>query len=191
MPISLLWKVKIRLHQKIILGTFLCLSVCMFAICLVRTTGEEIHGNAGTTVDVQWNVFWQITEASVAVTVVSLTAFRSLYGIKTLQQEQHDKKRFVPWSSSNRRNLFSRKKKRVDQFGDTITDDRYSLPSIPRATLTGMRTFIGGGKTAKSTQALSTRGDLLSVNEVQEVEEPGSIKVVNDFDVHQSVRYYV
>ncbi len=56
-PISLLWKVKIRLRQKILLNTFLCLSVCMFAICLLRSTGETIDGNTGTAIDVQWNLF--------------------------------------------------------------------------------------------------------------------------------------
>lgn len=188
-PIGLLWKVKIRLSQKIILGTFLCLSICMFAICLVRTTGEIIHGINGTTVDVQWNVFWQIIEASVAVTVVSLTAFRSLYGMRTLQQEEKNKKRYAPWLSSYRRNLLNRRKQRkVDEFGDPISDEHYSLPNIPGATLTGIRTIIGR-VTARSTQALSTRGDLHSVNEAQE--EPGLIKVVSDFDAHQSVRSYV
>ncbi|KAL8724159.1 MAG: hypothetical protein Q9181_006953 [Wetmoreana brouardii] len=190
-PFCLLWKVQIRLQQKIILGTFLCLSVCMFSICLVRTTGEIIDGNTGSAVDVQWNIFWQITEASVAVTVVSLTAFRSLYGIKTLQQEQRNKKQHGPWLSSYRMNMFNRKKqRRVDEFGDTIADEHYSLPSIPGATLTGIRTMIGG-MTARSTQALSTRDDLLSVDEAQKEEEPGLIRVVNDFHPHQSARSYV
>lgn len=157
----------------------------MFAICLVRATGETIDGNTGTTVDVQWNVFLQITEASVAVFVVSLTAFRSLYGIKTLRQEQKNKKRYEPWLSSYRKNLFSRRKqRRVDEFGDTIPDEHYSLPSIPGATLTGMRTMIGG-------TTLSTRHDLLSVDERQKEEEPGVIRVIDDIDIHQSVRSYV
>jgi len=191
-PISLLWKVKIRLRQKILLNTFLCLSVCMFAICLLRSTGETIDGNTGTAIDVQWNLCWQIIEASVAVTVVSLTAFRSLYRIKTLEQEGKNKKRYEPsWLSSYRRNMANRKKqRRVDEFGDTIPDEHYSLPGIPGATLTGMRTMIGG-RTGRSTQALSTRGDLLSVEEAQKEEEPGLIRVVNDFDMHESVRSYV
>ena len=163
----------------------------MFAICLVRTSGETIDGNTGTTVDVQWNVFWHNIEASVAVTAVSLTAFRSLYGIKTLQQQQKNKKRNLPWLSSYRKNLLNRKQqRRVDEFGDPISDEYYSLPRIPGATLTGMRTMIRG-ITTRSTHALSTRGDLLSVDEAQKAEEPGSIRVVNDFDMHQSVRSYV
>ena len=163
----------------------------MFAICLVRMVGETINGNTGTTVDVQWNVFWQIIEASVAVTVVSLTAFRSLYRIKTQQQEQKNKKRNEPWLSSYRKNMFNRRKqRRVDEFGDTIPDEHYSLQGIPGATLTGMRTMIGG-VTVRSTQALSTHNDLLSVDEAQKEEEPGLIRVINDFDMHESVKSYV
>ena len=51
-----------------------------------------------------------------------------------------------------------------------------------------MRTMIGGMK-ARSTQVSSTRGALLSVDEVaQKEEEPGLIRVPDDIDVHQSVR---
>lgn len=163
----------------------------MFAICLLRTVSATIEGNAGTTVDLQWNVFWHMAEASVAVTVVSLTAFRSLYGIKTLQQEKKNKKRYEPWISSSRKNLFSRRKqRRVDEFGDTIVDNNYSLPSIPGATLTGIRTIIGG-LTGKSTRALSTHDDLVSVDEAQIEESPSTKKVVNGLEMHQSVRSYV
>ena len=184
-PITLLWSVRIRLSQKIILGSFLCLSICMFAITLVRATKEIITGNTGKTVDVQWNVFWQMVEASIAVFVVSLTAFRSLYGMKTLQQQK--KKRYEPWLASYRKNLLSRKKQRkVDEFGDTISDGHYSLPSIPGATMTGIRTVIGK-MSPGSTQVMSRGGGLLSVDEVQE-EEPRVIRVVNDFDMHQSIK---
>lgn len=164
----------------------------MFAICIVRMVGETINGKTGNAVDVQWNVFWQIIEASVAVTIVSLTAFRLLYRIKALQQELENKNRNAPWLSSYRKNLFYRRKqRRVDEFGDTISEEHYALPRIPGATLTGMRTMIGGVG-GRSTQALSTRGDLLSVDEAQkEEEEPGLIRVVHDFDMHESVKSYV
>lgn len=160
----------------------------MFAICLVRTIGGTIDGNTGKAIDLQWSFFWLLVEASVAVTVVSLTAFRSLYN---MQQEQQNKRRYEPWLSSYRKRLSNRRKlRRVDEFGDTVPDEHYSLPSTPGATLTGMRTIIGG-KTRKSMQALSTRGDLTSIDEAQEEEEPGQIKVVSDTDMHQSFRSYV
>ena len=169
----------------------------MFAICLVRSAGETIDGNTGTTIDVQWSVFWHLIEASVAVTVVSLTAFRSLYGIKTLQQEQKNKKRDQPWLASYRKNMFNRRKqRRIDEFGNPILTEHDSLPSIPGATLTGMRTVIGGTTTtttttATSAQALSGRSDLPSVDQREKDEETVLIKDVHDFDMNQSVRSYV
>lgn len=190
-PINLLWKVNIRLNQKIILGTFLCLSVCMFVICLVRAARQTVKGNTGTTLDIQSNIFWLIIEASVAVTVVSLTAFRSLYGIKTLKAEQKDKKRHEPWISSYRRNIFNRRKqRRVDEFGDPISNEHYPLPSIPGATLTGIRTMISG-ITARSTQVQSRHADSLSVDEARKEGERGLISVFSDLDMHQSLRSYV
>lgn len=159
----------------------------MFAICLVRTASQGIYGNIGKTVDVQWNVFWLMIEASVAVTVVSLTTFRSLYGIKTLQQEREKKKRFEPWlSSTYRRNMFRHKKRRrVDEFGNlAISDENPSLPSIPGATLTGMRTMIRG-MTTRLTHAFSVRGNLQSVDETQ---EENGINDLNDFSMHESIR---
>ena len=164
----------------------------MFAICLMRTSSLTIYGNTGTTVDVQWLIFWQTIEASVAVTVVSLTTFRSLYGIKTLQQEHKNKKPNGTWLSYYRKKRFNRKKQRmVDELGNSISDeDSSQLPSIPGATLTGMRTFIGGVR-VKSPLPVSGRDGLLSVDEALDKEEPGSIKVVHEFDVHQSVRSYV
>ncbi|KAL9597823.1 MAG: hypothetical protein Q9219_004900 [cf. Caloplaca sp. 3 TL-2023] len=177
-PVCLLWRVKIRLGQKIILGTFLCVSVCMLSVCLVRTVGLTIEGTTGTTVDVQWDVFWLLTEASVAVTAVSLTAFRSLYGMRTCQQQDKDKKRYQ-WLASYKKRMLDRKKQcRVDEFGDPISDEENSLPSIPSATLSGLRSIIGR-MTVWSTQALSTRGGTVYVEETQKEEE----RAENDIDV--------
>lgn len=132
-------------------------------------------------------MFWRVNEASVAVIVVSLTAFRSLYGIKTLQQEREKKQRYEPWLfSTYRKNLFrGRKQTSVDELGNLTLDEDPSLPSIPGATFTGMRTMISGMRT-KLTQTLSGRGDAYSVDETQE--KLDGIKVVTDFDMHESFR---
>ena len=180
-PVCLLWKVKIRLSQKIILGTFLCLSVCMFALSLVRIIGGTHGGHTGPILDFEWLTFWLVVEASVAVTVVSLTAFRSLYGIKTIQRQQKDKKRQQDLASY-RRYLLSRRQqqRRVDEFGDPIPGEGSLLPSIPSATISGLRSAIGR-MTAWSTQGLSTRGEQVTVEETQK-EEVGSASTVGDSD---------
>ena len=124
------------------------------------------------------------------VTVVSLTAFRSLYGIKTLQQNEKNKNRHGAWLFSFRKNLLNRRmQRRVDEFGNPILDEDYALPSIPGATMTGIRSIIFR-MTARTTEVFSGRGDLASIDESQKKEEPGSINAVGDSDVHQYAKSY-
>lgn len=73
-PVILLWNEKIRLSQKIFLGIFLCLNICMIILAIVRTSGLLLS-NRG--IDVQWEVFFQQVEASVSVITLSITALRT------------------------------------------------------------------------------------------------------------------
>lgn len=115
------------------------------------------------------------------MTVVSLTAFRSLYGMRTNHQQEKDRKRYQ-WLASYRRNMLNRKKQpRVDEFGDAIPSKNGSLPSIPSATLSGLRSMIGR-ISAWPTQVLSTR-------ETQE-EEAGSVRINDDSGPHQNVKSF-
>lgn len=135
-PVLLLWKVRIKSQQKIFLGIFLCLSICMIMIAIIKVSGLRIRKSQ---IDVQWEVFWQDVEATVAVIMVSITAFRSMIGMKTLKARE---KRQRSWYSY-RRKLLARNFRKVSKDETDIEQ----LPSIPRATLTGMRTFINSDKT--------------------------------------------
>lgn len=81
MPVLLLWKVKIKLRQKILIGLFLSLSICMILISFVRIFGLLHYNNF---INVKWLLFWHEVEATVATIMVSITAFRELLGIKAL-----------------------------------------------------------------------------------------------------------
>ena len=72
----LLWRVKIRLTKKIALGSVLCVSVFLIVISIIKVTA--VH-QIGSQVDTTWGIFWLQAEASVAVILVSLTIFRSLF----------------------------------------------------------------------------------------------------------------
>lgn len=65
----------------------------MIIIAIVRVSSLRALSR---NIDVQWLVFWQQLEACVAVIVVSITAFRSLLGIKASKQRQK-KARFQYW----------------------------------------------------------------------------------------------
>lgn len=105
----------------------------MIIIAIVRISGSLIKN----TFDIVWVLFWLQVEGAVAIMMVSLTAFRSLLGIKA-QKAQEKKKLERSWPL-HRPQLPARyfKKETQDEFNNSP-----KLPSIPGATLTGMRTFI-------------------------------------------------
>ena len=140
LPIRLLWSVQIRLRQKLVLGIFLSLNVFMAITACVRVSGIDFRGRF----DEVWLFVWQYIEACVAVAMISLTAFRSVFvGPDSLQARKKLAKR--QWYSSS---LQAFKRKKVAQENDT--EAMLELPSIPGGTLTGMRTFIHGGKHAET-----------------------------------------
>ena len=64
-----------KMRQKLGLAAFLCLSVFIIVVALIRVTGFYYHH----VYDDTWLILWSQLEACVAVTMISLTAFRSLY----------------------------------------------------------------------------------------------------------------
>ena len=79
-PLYLLTKVQLELKRKLALGAVLCLSVFMIIIASIRYGLCTIYGELHTEPDSVWLFFWQSVECFVAISMVSLTAFRSLYG---------------------------------------------------------------------------------------------------------------
>lgn len=137
-PISLLWSVRIKLHQKFIIGIFLSLNLFMTFTAIVRRAGLKYHG----TLDTVWLFTWHHIEACVAVIMISITAFRSIY--VSSQQTSRARKRLAdnkPWYSSPVAAI--RRKRALDHRDEDFVA---GLPTIPSATLTGVRTFIQGGR---------------------------------------------
>ena len=102
----------------------------MATIALVRVS--RIHSAAG--IDLVWQIFWQIMEGCVALLMTSITAFRTVF----VNQGTRDQgqKHWTPSYSWVRR---ARQRKKSQQ-GDMSNKNR--LPSIPRAQLTGMVSYI-------------------------------------------------
>ncbi|KAL8627148.1 hypothetical protein Q9189_007157 [Teloschistes chrysophthalmus] len=75
-PIALLWNVRIKLRQKLGIGALLCLSAVMSIIAIVKASGIRTPSDS---FDILWELFWQQIEACVAVLMVSITAFRSIF----------------------------------------------------------------------------------------------------------------
>ncbi|KAL8662683.1 MAG: hypothetical protein Q9202_004467 [Teloschistes flavicans] len=106
-PIALLWNARIRLRQKLGIGALLCLSVVMSIIAIVKASGIRTPSDS---FDILWELFWQQIEACVAVLMVSITAFRSLFTSnkpKATNKESPYRNfskplQHSPWSSRNK-----------------------------------------------------------------------------------------
>ena len=110
----------------------------MIIVASIRMSGLHARGANGVeTADLIWELFWQFIEASISVMMVSLIAFRTAFVIKSSRKKKRQ------WYAP--RNIFSRRR--------PSPDDEFrvgSLPTIPSATMTGMRTFIRGPSNRES-----------------------------------------
>lgn len=136
-PIHLLWHIQINPRQKIILGATLCLSIVMIIITIVRMSKIRI---GPTQTDIIWEVFWHEIEACTAVIMVSISAFRSVFVAHNSHRDQNRNRVWYMSKKNLLRSALRRKKLRSD------SEEMDQLPEIPRATMTGMRTFIHGGE---------------------------------------------
>ena len=102
----------------------------MIVITCIRSLGVQ-KGDVTVTIDI-WQVFWMHIETCAAVCMVSLTAFRSVFAS---QASNHKGANIRPWYSSTVAKI--RRRRQQDH-------DLGTLPAIPSATLSGMRTLIRG-----------------------------------------------
>ncbi len=100
----------------------------MVIIACIRSLGIR-QGSSAIAI---WHVFWLEVEACVAVCMVSLTAFRSVIASEASNLNGAN---IRPWYSSTVGKI--RRRKQQDH-------DLGILPTIPSATLSGMRTVIRG-----------------------------------------------
>lgn len=124
-------------RQKIFLGAFLCLSVCMIITAFVRVLGFKIKD----TYIIAWGLFWHQTEAAVAIITVSTTAFRSLLGLKA---QKAQKKKLVEryWIELRPQLLAGSFSKQARE-----EESEYEqLSSVLGATLTRMHKFTDSGE---------------------------------------------
>ncbi len=147
-----LWSVRIRPGQKLGIGVFLSLSIVMIVVACVRIIGFNIFDHAFL-----WQLFWLQIEGSVAVMMVSLTAFRSVFAS---QGPEARWRKARPWYSSTVAKL---RRHKASLEGHNLE----SLPAIPTATMSGMRTFIRGSRLGEAHDELS--GYELSKNVLSQV----------------------
>lgn len=124
-----------QLRQKLVIGVFLCLSTAMVVVALIRISAYGLRGN----IDLTWQLFWLYMEACIALTMASVTTFRTVF--ITVSSKRNEKKHQRP-SYSMRQRLVAKLggRSRPDELEKWENEE--GLPTVPGATLTGMRTFI-------------------------------------------------
>lgn len=125
-------KIQMELSRKIGLGAFLCLSVAMALIALVRIGGYRIKGQT----DATWQVLWIHIEACITIIMGSATAFRTLFVGENSRNPLEKKPSYSIWLRLLRKN------KPTDEKSDWEDANGRHLPTVPAATLSGLRTFI-------------------------------------------------
>lgn len=147
-PVHLIWKVKIKLLQKIALSCSLCLTIIVIIFTVTRASGLEWRDR----LDVLWEIYFQIMAAEVGLILVSMTAFRTLFVSRSSGQRGISPKKspdFWKKSQSTLKRLLDPRRwtlnysKRVFKGQKhESTKDTFGLPSIPNGGMTGVQTFI-------------------------------------------------
>ncbi|KAL8997934.1 MAG: hypothetical protein Q9169_002927 [Polycauliona sp. 2 TL-2023] len=147
-PVALLWRVRISLRRKLILMFVLGLSIFTIILSIVRIAGGR-QPNGG--VDSAWVNFWLQLEADVAVMIISITSYRSLF-VKDKSSKDGGNKKSPRYHGSEgyRKKLWSRSGEKGGEGGGGGGKGRkgVEMPTLPDPTLSGMRTVIGRGRGA-------------------------------------------
>ena len=151
LPVSILWKVRISVRQKIGLAFSLCLSGAMVLVTIVRMAGIKL-GSSGS-VDIVWLAFWQQQECSIAVLMLSVSAFRSFFVPSSVRSPAPRRQGYSP---SEKRGRFLHRRPHDDLYA---THETNGLPQIPSATLTGLTTVIEGNRQAEERADLDQQFD--------------------------------
>ena len=167
-PVILLWRVRISIRQKLALASVLCVSVILIVISIIKVAAvNTIPGQVDTT----WGLFWQQAEASIAVIVVSLAVFRSLFVPESAKASDEPKGSPITTRTRHSFTKMWRQKKPQDD-----------LPAVPLATFSGARTSIRGNQFVRNDSSGSE-------NVMLPMEGPG-IRVTHHISTHQ-VRFNV
>lgn len=98
------------------------------------------------TIDITWFNFWQFVEGCVAVTMVSSSAFRSLYIAHARQRDLNERPHL-------NQKIFLKLRTRRRARIKVESDETLNLPEIPRATLSGTSILFRGDESNDKSQS--------------------------------------
>jgi len=118
----------------------LCLTVFMMATTVTRLAGliyDEM-------VDTIWEIYWTLISGEVGVFLAAATAFRSFFVARKASKNGTPQQQAQRFFSASFVAKFNRKKKSTldDTMESRNEKGAFGLPRVPRAQITGLRTFI-------------------------------------------------
>lgn len=145
--------------QQLGLSIFLCLSVIMTIIAIIRISGYRFHGvGIRGPLDSTWAFFWLYLEACVAVIMSSITSFRSLFihgSSKTIVLNENQN----PMDA-----IRERISRRAARYGWDEVDEEPRISNVNTAH-TGIETIIYHKEPSPETTAPPIRSKLYSWDE--------------------------
>jgi hypothetical protein len=141
-PVIVVWRVKASLAQKTVLLVSLCLTVCVVALNVVKLAGLRYKNQ----VDFIWGAHWQLLAAEVGVLLSAAISFRSFFVHRAAKRADQNvaftkERRF--FTESFLRRFHGQCEE--DSLGDSLPGEgrhTHGLPGVPRAHMTGTRSFI-------------------------------------------------
>ena len=121
-------------RQKLALSFFLCLSMMMIIIAIIRVSRTSYSDGK---LDIVWQTLWQALEECVALVMTSITAFRTIFVGQRIRDR--GRKRWTPAHSWMQR---AKQRKKAHKEGDYIWSNDDQLPSIPQATFVKLRRYV-------------------------------------------------
>jgi hypothetical protein len=111
----------------------------MMATTIARVAGLIHKGK----VDTIWEIYWTLISAEVGVFMAAATAFRSFFVSRNNSKGYTPRQQAQRFFSASFVARFTKKKQStLDDSLDTQKGSGFGLPSVPRAQMTGLRTFI-------------------------------------------------
>lgn len=174
-PLILLRKIRATLYQKLAMGLFMCLSIAMIIVAIIR--GAIFYNPQGNTRDGPLQAYLVFIEGCIAIIMVSLTAFRTLFNLK----REEDRSRMHRLESPGQSPGDSREKiPTLESGSDIITTDESKV--VPSAHQAGLKTVVTrgterwsrgprSGELRRQGSVLRTREVVVSVSYDEDIEK--------------------
>lgn len=143
--------------QKLSLSAFLCLSLAMIIVTLIRFIGTLTNKNfrMHSGMSVIWPIYWHLLEGCVAVITASVIVIRSVFIQRDPSEVRERSGPSFSWLRAKMKLSSSSSGEHTDEGGSRRRSIR-GLPSLlTGATLKGLTNFMGGRSVAEPSRALS------------------------------------